>query len=255
MADGRQHPDDGVLLALLDGELADERRSAVEAHVEGCDPCASRLDALTRASRRLAGALETLDVPPPDVEAAELVRAGRRAPGPGDWSPEEGSRRGAALLKAAALVLAFAGAAAAAVPGSPVHDWLSGLVRAAPEAGDAAPADRTSVPDREGVPGVAVQMEDGRVTVLVTRAPSGTSVTVRLTDGTEAGVWARGGRYRTAPGRIEVVEPSPDEVLVEIPSGAVEARITVNGRTVWTREDGELRLRVDEGPAPGESPG
>ena len=72
------HPGD-LLSAFLDAELADGDRSDVQAHLEGCAPCRSELEAV-REGRRLLQDLPALSPPSGALELpAEVVplRPGR----------------------------------------------------------------------------------------------------------------------------------------------------------------------------------
>lgn len=75
------HPESQQLSALLDGELTERERIAVEAHVAACRACAHTLDAL----RATLSDLATLSDPRLDEQAGWSIRAAiaaERAPAP-----------------------------------------------------------------------------------------------------------------------------------------------------------------------------
>lgn len=236
------HPEDGTLLARLDGELAPREREAVRRHLGGCERCRRRLEALKGAARTFSRAVSLVDRPPP---RAEPPAAGRGAPaGRARRGPRRSRWLRSAWLKAAVLLLTVVGVAAA-VPGSPVRGWiersLRGLGLAGPD--QAAPVAREDSGGRRpaAASGVSVPLRDGHVLIRLGDAPAGTEVRVRLVGGTEASVRATGGRYRTAPGRLELQAPSAGPVAVDVPRSAT-ARLEVDGRPVLVKESDGLRV-------------
>ena len=108
------HLDEGMLLAYADGELSPGEREEVREHLEDCTACTTELEGLRSAAGALTGALGLLDRPAPATVSPEQLRWRARRPAP--------ARRGwAALPRAAVLVLGFAAAASATIPGSPVR--------------------------------------------------------------------------------------------------------------------------------------
>lgn len=103
-------PEDGVLVALVDGALEEERQ-AVEGHVRECGRCASRLEALRARDRAVRAWLERHDPPPP--ARAEY----RLDPGRGTWP------RRRWLAAAAVLVAVLVGV-------GPARGWMVDAVRA-----------------------------------------------------------------------------------------------------------------------------
>jgi hypothetical protein len=99
------HPDDGVLMAMLDREIVDDD---LRRHVEGCELCTARAGKLRRSSDAFRELLAT--VPVPAVERQRmLARTSTRRPG--RWS---------GAIAAGALFI-VAGVAVAAMVG----DWGS----------------------------------------------------------------------------------------------------------------------------------
>lgn len=252
-----KHLGDGTLQALLDGELPPAERSAAEAHLAACGECAAELRELRAAHERMAALLAQADVPAPVAQAQMSLRARRlRA---GRWSE---ARK--ALLRAAILVMGVAGVAAAAVPGSPVREWVEQRVLPAkkqtmePALGPTV-AQQPQAPVPASAPsGVSIRPDAGVVRVVLTGASPRLRVTARLVDTDRAGVLARGkaasgARFRTAPGRIEVVGAGEGELEVEIPRAARAATVQVNGH-VYVAKDGDSLRVLAPADAPGAGP-
>lgn len=245
------HIDESVLLAHLDGEAASAEASRVRQHLEECRRCRLRHRAVERRSDLLAGGLEEIDVEAPRLpwdefglpNAAEGVR--RVVPG-----------RAAPFLKAAAVVLLLTGAAAA-VPGSPVDDWIvSASERVAGWFTGSEEVTETRVPDLvdevDRSSGVAIALVGGEVTISLREIPEGTVVDVRLASRERAMVEATGATYRTGPGRLEVIGVSGGRVRIQIPRIAAAAQVFLDGEPAVVLEDGALRL-LSDGSAPDSS--
>jgi hypothetical protein len=245
------HLGEGTLQELLDGELEADRRDAADRHLATCAVCAGELAELRAGGERASALLGLADVDAPMLRAqAEFHR--RRGAG----GPLAGARRALPRAAAVALTLAAAGVAAA-VPGSPVRGWLGGgaveerleePVRL--ERAREAPAVE---PEVEPLPkAVSILPDAGRVRSSLTGSSPELRVRTRLTDGPNAEVRATGSassaRFRTAPGRIEVVGAGPGEVVVHLPASARAAFLEVNGRVYAAKEGARLRSlepRVD----------
>lgn len=253
------HLDEGALQALIDGELPPGERGPAEAHLSGCGECAAALRDLRAVNERAVALLARADAPAPVARAQMRMRARRLSAG--RW--REGR---AALLRAAVLVACVAGVAAAAVPGSPVRAWIAHAVLPAkketlrPANAPVAPpvaAIRAEDASRHAPTGVSIRPDGSAVRVVFTAASPQMRVTARLVDGGRAGVLARGpaaagARFRTAPGRIEVVGAGAGEVEVQIPRSASTATVEVNGRVYLERSGDGLKVLA---PAAGEGGG
>ncbi|MDB4951738.1 MAG: hypothetical protein JWM27_4387 [Gemmatimonadetes bacterium] len=234
------HLDEGALMSLLDGELPPGERAAAERHVAACAVCAAGLRELETARAAFAGAVQAGDGQP--AVAAALMAVRRRS----RMERVRPVRR--ALVRAAALVVGFAGIAYAATPGSPVRHWIARL--AAPASAPAAPpALREAPPAAEAAPvraGVSIVPEDGGVRVILSGSSPDLRVRARVSDGERAEVFATGAaaaaRFRTGPGRVEIVGARGGEVTVQIPRGARTAVVEADGRVLLSREAGRLRV-------------
>lgn len=236
------HPNDGHLLAWLDGELEPEDASGVREHLEACAECRARADGLRAESEAFSQAVLVLDdratgladPGPLPIAAAMSARAGRvRKTG---WS----------LARAAGLILVAAGAAAALVPGSPLREWLEGDAEAADEITHvAAPEDdRTELPAVAGPTAISVEPAAGRLVVSLQGFGRNSNVHVRLTDARRASVRVEGAagspRFVTGPGTLEVVGSGEGDIWVELPSVASEAAVLVDGDAAVRYEAGQF---------------
>jgi len=102
-------PADGVLLAVLDGEVTDERTLELRGHLDACPRCRERCESLRAAGRVVRDRLRLLDEPAPARSAYDLTP--RR------------SRRRLQWAAAAALVLAVGATA------GPLRGWVAQLLR------------------------------------------------------------------------------------------------------------------------------
>lgn len=214
------------LLSYLDDELPRAERQAVARHLDLCDECVSKYRGLRLAAERLTVALQLIDRPPPQLEAAALLGK-KESRGRLIWAYP-------ALAKAAVLLLAIGGASAAAIPGSPLRSWVGTAwtearsflgIGSDPSAEPARPEAVPSATSRVSVAPLA-----GRVRVNIVDPSPETLVRVRLVDESQATVSAPGARYRTGAGWIEVHDPGPAEIVIELPRSATTATIEVNGR-------------------------
>jgi hypothetical protein len=238
-----RHLGEGTLQAMLDGELSPIERAGAETHLGACPACAAELRELRILNERATGLLARIDVPAPVAQAQMSMRARRLRTG--------GSRFGGvrqALLRAAVLVLGVTGVAAAAVPGSPVREWIVENVLPKPEQAAApvvqpAPAPAPVAPPEAAPAGVSIRSENDAVRVVLSGASPRLEIVARLVDGDRARVLARGpaaqaARFRTSPGRIEVLDAGAGQVEVLLPRGAQRAAVEVNGR-VYVSKQGE----------------
>lgn len=239
------HLEEGTLQELLDGELPPGERARAEAHLAACGACAGELAELRGLTERTSALLGLVEAAPPVLQAQAAFARHRRGGG-----ALVQARR--ALPRAAVLVLAVAGAAAAAaVPGSPVREWVGSL--AAPErVAQEQPAQPAPAPPAPGAApvkmapkAVSILPAEGRVRVAVSGSSPELRVRARLVPGAKAEVTATGAaataRFRTGPGRIEVLGAGPGELVVTLPSDAQAAFVEVNGRVYAAKQDGRLR--------------
>jgi hypothetical protein len=250
------HPAEQTLLAYLDRELPSAERSTVREHVQACEACSRMLDELTAATRTLADAVSAIDVPAPALLASELdghlvARALRELDAPvaaaATVAPLRRRRATRRPLLAAALIIIFVAGAGAAIPGSPLREWLVRsveLISGGPGEGPSSPGTPFSREGSAGPAAVSVQPRDGLVRIIITQPAPETIIRVRLLDGGAASVWSVEGRYRSAPGEIEVLGAGPGEVVVLLPRSVPTAEVELDGRLVATKEGSDFRLLI-----------
>lgn len=229
------------LLEYLDHELDAGRRADVERHTLDCLTCAAQLEGLRAASRSLTAALQEFDVAP-GYDADAVIARGRR----------RGQRHVVALralARAAVLVFIVGGAAAAAIPGSPVRAWMSDAwsgARSFLGLGVEAQPPVPSVTERSGrdsrTAGIAVPLVDGRIRIDLREVEADAMVRISVIPGTEASVTAEDASYRTGSGWIEVHGGGAGLIQIEIPEQAVSAVVSVDGAPKVLKDGAGLRL-------------
>jgi hypothetical protein len=242
------HVDDGMLLALLDGELEVGAAGEVERHLQECGECRAEMERLRSAAGLFSTSLAESDVPAPatsDISAQALRRRGTRRPEKRRWQD---------LRRAAVLVMGFAAAASATIPGTPVNRWIREMVdppaRLAMETdtADAAVAVLETAEEVADESGVSVLPDDGSVRVVLREATAELRVKAVLVESARAGVYASGSaaaaRFSTGPGVIEVVGAAGGELRIELPQSARVATVEVNGRRYLSKDGDQLRVTV-----------
>jgi hypothetical protein len=250
------HLDEARLLVLRDGNRGADLVG--EAHLAECSPCQVVLERLHRRSATIAGALETLD-DPHELEAARARvrdRVEGRQQGATNVTPLPRRRPklwGVELSRAAGVILVTATAAAAALPGSPVREWVGALVRSeeggAPSEAVPSPESTSSTGNRETA-GVRLSVANGPLRVSLRGVAAGGEVHVRWVTGAEAAVFAPvGSQFTSGEDRIEATV-APGSVRVELPRNLVPISLEVNGRIYLHKVAGGLEI-----PGPAEERG
>lgn len=253
------HATEGLLQAWVDGEVDERAAAELSGHLAVCTACEDALRDVRRMSERAREALGVLDadaVAPvlrarASLAAVRAPRRGRRL----SWAGLSG------LGRAAILVLALAGVAAAVVPGSPVRMVLETtltrvvqIVRSDPVSEPAPPpAAPADGPVLSETMEMAILPANGRVRVVLHPPAGVVDVQVRLVDAAQARVEAATAqpvRLRSAAGRIEVVGLTTGAVRIEIPRHVPQATVEIGGVLHVLKADGRLRL---SGPAGTES--
>jgi len=238
------HPNDGLILAFLDGELDRSGQEEIRIHLDGCGACRNTAHDLRESSEAAAQGLAVLDVQAPmELARTFLGRRFRR-------EPSRPRIRFPGLARAAGIALLLVGGAASALPGSPVRQWITSgwdqltQVRdlSLEEAGPDPSGPETAFVPGEEEAGAGIGTADGEVELRVLDLPEGAEVRVLLVDGDHAGIYGPPGtHFRTEAGRIEAVAPSGG-VRIELPRGARRARVIVNGE-LYLRKIGD-RLEI-----------
>lgn len=242
------HVGEGAIQAYLDEALAEEERGEVARHLAACTACAGELELLRRAAESVAMALARLDRPPRLAEALASLERRRRGSGNGGLAR--------AFLRAATLVLGFAAAGAAALPGSPVRHWVAAAWAGAAArlvsgpAIPAAPRARAAAaePDPGAATGVSIEPVDGRARIVIEGAAAGARLRVRVVEGERVAVLALGAaadaRFRTGLGRVEVVGGGPGELRIELARAIRHATVEMDGRILVAKEGEVLKSLV-----------
>jgi hypothetical protein len=238
------HPDEGMIRALLDEEATGEKEDA-RTHLATCPRCEEEAAEQTADLQVLAEALALLDTDPPVqaarariLEEAQARRKGVRM-----------IRR--SLPRAASFAVLITAGAAAALPGSPVRQWLAdgwrslggtpGPVATEALEGVGEPPYEGTVEGTERV-GATLPVGQGGLELHVRDLSPLASLTILLVEGTRAGVFSEEGtRFRTEDGRLEALGP-PGDVTLEIPSGAGPITVVVNGEVYLRRTAGGLQI-------------
>lgn len=225
-------PDEGALLAFLDGALPEGEAREVGEHVEGCRECRERAAEVEARNAAVRSWLGKHDPPPPPREAYDLSARSRGRAGPRRLRAR--GRRARHWAGAAAAVVLLV----AALSG-PVRAWVAnvvrGLIGADPVVETAPPAE---APPTHGVSFLAegdelqVVFESPRTRgLLIVEASPGPLVTIRVPDDAVA-ILVRPGRVEVgnaglpsgtyhlavAPGveRIRILVPGAEPIVVEV---------------------------------------
>jgi len=227
-------PDEGLLQAYLDDELAGEDRRLVESHLAADPGWAQALDELSEAAALLKRGLIAQDTsvpsdgPPPWIGV--LNRGAQSAP------------RRFPLGRAASLAALLAGAVATGLPGSPVRAWFADQFSPTLAVSHPAPDLVSEPPVGDNDPaevGVRVGTPAGALRVVMPALPPGTELWVGLDSDAEAGVFGPAGtRFRTRDGRVDVLNPT-GVIRVQLPATLGAATILVDD-AVYLRKDGEV---------------
>lgn len=245
------HAEYGTLLSFMDGELSETEVSTLESHLAACTGCREELEDVRLLSDEVSRALGVISAVPPvsdararlDARVATERRRPRRLVLPWEFAT-------AGLLKAAAVVLLLAGAASAAIPGSPVRRWATALldrVSGAPAPEVVQPevviSTEPEAPTQESAVAstpMILSPDAGRIRVSVHTIDPAASVTVRVVDGEGQIRPATAARFRTGEGYYDVYDVSKS-VLIEIPRNLPGATVDVNGRLLFRKEGASVR--------------
>jgi anti-sigma factor RsiW len=237
------HLDEGTLQAFLDDELPPADRAAVAEHLLACASCHAAHEELMQANALFSQSVAVLDVEPPTrTPVTRAVRTGARV---GTSS----------FVKAAGLILALAAAASAAVPGSPVREWIVRVVEPEPAVVETEPT--PTAPPVAAAPapvGLSIAPAEGRVVVALSEL-DGATIRLEGVEGERARVSVTGAQgdpvFRTMAGRVEVRGCEGGVVHVRLPEGAASARLEVEGTLYAERRQGEVRVLVPADTADG----
>lgn len=243
------HPEEGTLLALLDGEAG---MGPVEGHVEACTACQGAVSRLRTERLQTSTALAVLEAGDPRPDALERIRAGAAAGASGTFTngggPKDGGRwfQTVPLGRAAIFLLLMAGTASAALPGSPVRDWIRAVWSNDPQGGVTASTEtssegaeilgRSPASQGDGV-WLALPLEGG--VELSFSGPVGEpGIRLVVGDGGRVGAFARGSaEFRSGVRALSV----------ELNGGGAEAHLPRTAGLLQVRLDDRLLMRLEDG--------
>jgi hypothetical protein len=222
------HLDSEAIELLLSGELGEPDLRARGAHLAECPACARRVEAARQQDRAIGELLSSLDHPVPRVAAEDVVRRAGRG-----W-------RHRYAVAASIVLLAAAGAAVAAVPGSPVRAWLAGLLEGPPRAPVEEPPE---APLPQGQPagiaaGISLVPTERFELVFASGQESGV-LRITLSDEAELAVRASGTppAYSVGPEQVRVENAGATaDYEILIPRSASSVRIRVGDTVVFTKQ-------------------
>jgi anti-sigma factor RsiW len=228
------HPSEATLLTLLHGEMDRDSMAEAREHLTSCAVCAAKLAHLREADGAVAGLLGSLDHPVP----GRLPPAATRAP------------RLIRSALAASIALLAAGAAAAAVPGTPIHRWVQEqLGHTSPRGSERpGPAPATALPapaSEQAASGIEVPAIGG-LTISFARPEEGGALVVVPSGRSNVSLRAFGGgvAYQVSAGRIGVDNQRPaGRYQLEVPN-RLERLTVLIGKQVVFRSQGERSGRA-----------
>ncbi len=265
------HLSEGQLQAYLDGEVESAAAHRLATHLEACAVCIRTLASMRAGAERAARALVWLDRPVSTAAAmdgapaahvhssvAEVAGAhddvaARRIDAHRPW------RRPARVgfLKAAMLALFASGAAAAAIPGSPVQRWLGAAWErlTAPEAApDAVQVEPPATPESVDAPApeaparemtsISIEPVEGTIRVMLVGAQQTQAVRVVLVDAPNATVEADAAantRFSTGPSRIQASGLGTGIVTVFLPRSLAQAVVEADGQVLLEKDGTAIR--------------
>jgi hypothetical protein len=232
------------LRAFTEGRLTARQQRRIAARLARCPRCRESVTWI-RDVRRLAQ--EATAVAAPEGAWARIVERVEA----GETTGHHARHRRTAV-RAAVLMLAFAGAASAAVPGSPVRSWLDSVI-SAPEAMDSpepetgpGPASYDDPDEAEPTVSLIVPLVDGAAEIVIDGAGARLRIRARTAEGEQMAVSARGqaasARFRSGPGRLTIFETTGGEIVLSLPHSARRVTLDVNGRRYLTQEGGQIHV-------------
>ena len=210
------HVDEGLLQALLDGEVDQTAAAEARRHIDECSQCRGLLAELRGEDQWLEGVLRSIDHPVPRVPVETIATRARRSRRPLRWA-------------AAIGLLLLAAGTAYALPGSPVRRWIDQLL---------GPEDAKSTESTPDVAGVALPPGQHFSIVFADPPPAG-SVTITLTDDSTISARRHGGAATFAAeiDRLRIITGSaPTDFEIAIPRQAPWVEVVVGGRRVFLKE-------------------
>jgi hypothetical protein len=220
------HLDDERVQRLLHGELEPAGERLARQHLVACSDCRTLVDDARAEERRIFGLLRELDHPVPDTDPRVILAAG---PGP---SPRIRWGRWVAGF----LLVAAAGSAAYAAPGSPLPGVLSRLVAMLAPTQVQPGADTTASDTAALGAGIAVAPGD-RLTIRFVAESGSAFASVSLTDGDEVVVRAVEGTatFSSDVERLSIRSGGPARFEILIPRSAASVDVVAGHAPVFRK--------------------
>jgi len=226
------HPEDGVLQALLDGELDPTAASEARQLIESCLECRARFDALGRDDALLRQVLPALDRPLTRIPVTQIIARARRDRG-------EGGLRHFMRWAAVITLIVIGAGALYAVPGSPLRHWVDQLL------GKQAPIREPGVASG-ATTGIAMPFGAHFQIVVVSPKGGGTrsgSLTINLTDDSSVAVRRVDGLAHFVAEidgmRVEATD-MPADFAIGIPRLAPWVEVIADERRVFLKDGSRI---------------
>lgn len=248
------HPHFERLALFASEDLKATERARTAAHVSSCADCSAAVK-WVRDARAALRAAESPRAPAhvgsrvqARLESGDVVLLPRAEP----LEARTSDHRARSRWIAAAALLLTAGALSAAIPGSPVRQWLEASISEllAPAPGTAPePAstpDVTDAANERAHIALRVGAAAGVVTIDIEGPDPGLELRVRTADTHElelqASGAAAGARFSSGGGRLTIRRPGPGTVALVVPRQLPSAELRVDGRPYVVVNRGELRV-------------
>jgi hypothetical protein len=223
------HLDDERVQRLLHGELEAAGERLARQHLAACDACRALVDEARAEEHRIFGLLREVDHAPPDVDPRVVFAAGR--------SPRTRWERWAAGV----LLVAAAGGAAYAAPGSPLPAALDRLVAILAPTQLRTGTDTAATDTAPPGAGIAVTPGD-RLTIRFVVEHDSAFATLSLTDGDEAVVRAVVGAatFSSDVDRLSVRSAGPARFEILIPRSAPWVEVLAGDTPVFRKRAADV---------------
>lgn len=221
------HPSDAALLAWTHGEFDAGVAAEVRDHVQGCGTCHARERELRDGDALVGRLLQTLDHPVPALRPPAALAPRRRV------------RRS---VLAASLGLLIAGAAAAAVPGTPLHRWIHDRLLSS-SAALPHPVPPLAVPPPGQAAGGVEVPGTTRLTIAFGVEEQDGVLTVTVGDRSDVSLQAFGGAvgYQIGSGKIVVDNRRPaGRYALDLPASVRRLTVVLGNRTIYDSDGAAL---------------
>jgi hypothetical protein len=223
------HLDEERVQRLLHGELEPAGQRLARQHLAACDDCRTLVDEARAEEHHIFGLLREVDHPQPEADPRVILAAGR--------SPRARWERWAAGL----LLVAAAGGAAYAAPGSPLPAALDRLVATLAPTQHRTGTDTAATDTAPPGAGIAVTPGD-RLTIRFVVEGDSAFANLSLTDGDEAVVRAMAGAatFSSDVDRLSVRSAGPARFEILIPRSAPWVEVLAGDTPVFRKRAADV---------------